>query len=477
MIARAALAALVAASLAADVAHAQLREQKEETLVAADGTSFLVTSGFVRVPEQRQAGGTDDAGVVDLAVVRVRPAGRAAGPTHVVLAGGPGDSGVNLVLGLARQGGAAIAELMGGDVIGIDQRGTGKSTPNLATPVLYELPPDRPGSPAAWLPIMEAVSRRVAANFRARGIRLEAYNTRESADDVEDVRRAFGVEKVTLWGRSYGSHLALATIARHPARVERAILVSPEGPDHTWKRPAIVDRVLATVAERAAMPDLVDRIREAIARLEREPATVDIPHAMTKQVVSVGVGAFDVQWLVAQALGDPRALATLPAAVREMAAGRFTSIAQLAVIRRSRFGVESAMKHMMDLSSGATPARRALIEREAGASPLGNAINFPGMALAAAWEAVDLGDGFRQAVRSEVPVLILAGDLDPRTPIENAREIAATLPRASVVVVENATHQFDLFGSPAMRSLLAGFLRDGIVATPQITLAPIVFAR
>ena len=49
--------------------------------------------------------------------------------------------------------------------------------------------------------------------------------------------------------------------------------------------------------------------------------------------------------------------------------------------------------------------------------------------------------------------------------------------RQEPVVVENATHQFDLFGSPAMRSLLAGFLRDGIVATPQITLPPIVFAR
>jgi hypothetical protein len=29
------------------------------------------------------------------------------------------------------------------------------------------------------------------------------------------------------------------------------------------------------------------------------------------------------------------------------------------------------------------------------------------------------------------------------TAVENAREIAATLPRASVVVVEHATHQFD----------------------------------
>ena len=135
------------------------------------------------------------------------------------------------------------------------------------------------------------------------------------------------------------------------------------------------------------------------------------------------------------------------------------------------------MKHMMDLSSGATAARRAPIELEAAARLLGNAINFPGMTLAPAWGAADLGDGFRQPVRSDVPVLILAGDLDPRTPIENAREIAATLPRASVVVLENATHQFDLFGSPAIRSLLAAFLRDGAVTASSLELPPIAFVR
>jgi pimeloyl-ACP methyl ester carboxylesterase len=266
-------------------------------------------------------------------------------------------------------------------------------------------------------------------------------------------------------------------MSRHPAAVERAILVGPEGPDHTLKRPAIVDRVLATIAERAQMPDLVDRLRGVVAGLERQPAVVEIVHPLTRQPARVAIGAFDVQWLMSLALGDPRLLATLPASIRQMSEGNFTGVAQAAAIRRSRFGVESAMKHMMDLSSGATSARREAIAREAAASPLGNAINFPGLAAMAAWGAVDLGDSYRQPVRSDVPVLIVAGDLDPRTPVENAREIAATLPRASVVVVENATHQFDLFGSTAMREMLAAFLRDGAAPVSRIALPPIAFVR
>jgi pimeloyl-ACP methyl ester carboxylesterase len=476
MKAAAAILAMALATSGATATAQELRDARQETLTAGDGAVFTVTSATVRVPERR-GGAAANPAFIDLAVVRVRAGDRPSGATHVVLAGGPGDSGVNVVLGLARQGGAAIAGLMGGDIIGIDQRGTGKSVPSLASAALYGLPLDRPGSPGEWLPQIEAVTRRVAADFRARGIGLEHYNSRESADDIEDVRRAFGAGRLTVWGRSYGSHLALAFLARHPEAVERAVLVGPEGPDHTLKRPAFVDRVLATIAERAQMPDLVDRLRGVVAGLERQPAVVEIVHPLTRQPARVAIGGFDVQWLTSLALGDPRLLATLPASIRQMSEGHFTGVAQAAAIRRSRFGVESAMKHLMDLSSGSTSLRRTAIAREAISSPLGDAINFPGAATMAAWGAIDLGDGFRQPVRSEVPVLILAGDLDPRTPVENAREIAATLPRASVVVVENATHQFDLFGSAAMRELLGAFLRDGVAPVARIALPPIAFVR
>ena len=133
------------------------------------------------------------------------------------------------------------------------------------------------------------------------------------------------------------------------------------------------------------------------------------------------------------------------------------------------------MKHMMDLSSGASADRRKLIDEEARDSVLGNAINFPTMFLADAWAPVtDLGETFRQPVRSTVPTLVLVGDLDPRTPVVNAREIAAALPAAQVVVLENATHQFDVFGVPAIRDVLSRFLR-GERVVDKVVLAPIAF--
>lgn len=453
----------------------QLRDAQTGPLVATDGTEFELTRGIVRVPEQRTAGATAGGRTVDLAVVRVRRTGAPASPSaHVILAGGPSDSGVEQVLGLARQGGALLADLMAGDVVGIDQRGTGRSVPNLSSSALYPLPLDRPGSIESWLPIIERVSKEEAARFRANGVVLEAYNTRESADDVNAVREALGYARVTLWGRSYGTHLALATVARHPAIADRLILVSPEGPDHTWKLPSQVDAVLQRLESRGA-GDLIAPLNAILTQLASQPVTVATTHPQTGRSAVITLGAFDIQSAVARALGDPRSLVTLPTAIREMRDGDFQRMAQVAMLQRERGGVQSAMKMMMDLSSGASSARLARIEREAESAVLGNAINFPTMYLSRAWGAVDLGNDFRRPVTSDVPALIMVGDLDPRTPIANAREVAATLSQATVVTVENATHQFDLFGSAPIRDILGQFLRGQKLASDRLTLAPIAF--
>ena len=453
----------------------QLRDVQTRSLTANDGTEFEMTTGVVRVPEERTVGVASSKRTIDLAVIRVRRAGTTPTPfAHVILAGGPGDSGVEQVLGLARQGGRVFAELVSGDVVGIDQRGTGRSVPNLSSSALYPLPVDQPGSMEAWLPILERVSKDEAARFRANGIVLEAYNTRESADDVEAVREALGYAQLTLWGRSYGSHLALATVARHPKIVDRLILVSPEGLDHTWKLPSQVDTVLERLESRGA-GELVASLAEVLTRLRSQPVKVMTPHPLTGKPVEIALGAFDIQSAVARALGDPRSLVTLPVAISDMRKGDFQRVAQVAVLQRERTGVQSAMKMMMDLSSGASTDRLARIEREAATALLGNAINFPAMYLSRAWGAVDLGNEFRRPVRSDAPTLIMVGDLDPRTPVENAREIATTLPRASVVTLENATHQFDLFGSPSIRELLGRFLRGEHPASDRLVLAPIVF--
>lgn len=471
-----ALALAAGTRAAAQDAAPAIHQGAIRTLVAPDGRQMEITTGFVQVPEQR-AGAGANARQIKLAVIRLRWASAAPSTASMLLAGGPGDSGTRLLSGLPAPQAAALLDLMDGDVIAFDQRGTGRSQPSLALPDPVPLPLDAPGSPEAWLPLIEQAARLAAARFAANGVRLASYTTMESADDVEAVHRAFGYARINLWGRSYGSHLALATVRRHPGSIARMILVSPEGPDHTLKLPAQTDAVIARIGARADMPELAATMRAVFDRLRRAPVTLSVPDPASGAAQRVTIGLFDLQLLTAQALGDPRLLAALPNAYREMAAGRFERIGPAMLMMRTRFRLGSAMKYMMDLSSYASPARLARIREQGDGALLGNAMNFPLMDLRGAWPDADLGDAYRATVRSDVPTLILAGDLDARTPLENAREIAAGLPNAQVVVIENAAHEFDLFGSPAIRPLLQEFLADRPVRVKHVALPPIPFRR
>jgi proline iminopeptidase len=62
----------------------------------------------------------------------------------------------------------------------------------------------------------------------------------EMSDDIDALRQALGLERVTLLGHSFGATLALNYAARHPANVKRLILVSAsasvENPSEGEKR-------------------------------------------------------------------------------------------------------------------------------------------------------------------------------------------------------------------------------------------------
>lgn len=131
----------------------------------------------------------------------------------------------------------------------------------------------------------------------AQGVDILAYNTIESANDVDDLRKALGAEKLNLVGFSYGTHLRLACIRYHGKNLNRVVLIGTEGPDHTDKLPSTSDdsirRLSALVAKDPElgpkMPDLTGTLKRTLNRLEKEPVTVTIMDQRTRKPVDVKV--------------------------------------------------------------------------------------------------------------------------------------------------------------------------------------------
>ncbi|WP_372350857.1 alpha/beta hydrolase [Streptomyces sp. KL116D] len=149
--------------------------------------------------------------------------------------GGPGASGLDYPALLA---GAGLPKdvLDSYDVIGIDPRGVGRSTP-----VTCDLTPqqqDRGNFPpyahtsadvAREAPHARAVAEQCATSRTA--WMLPYVTTANTARDMDRIRTALGEPKISYLGASYGSYLGAVYTTLFPGRSDRIVLDSNMGPE------------------------------------------------------------------------------------------------------------------------------------------------------------------------------------------------------------------------------------------------------
>ena len=420
--------------------------------------------------------------LIELAFVRLKSTAEKPGYPVVYLDGGPGSSAINI---------ARVPDYMRafmklretGDVILLDQRGIGRSKPNLSRLSTESLPLDVFADSDVALRTFKERTAAAVTHFRSQGVDIQAYNTIESANDVDDLRKALGVDKLNLVGFSYGTHLGLACIRYHGAKLNRVVLIGTEGPDHTNKLPSTSDASLNRLAKLAAaapelegkVPDLVGMLREVLTRFEKQPATVQITDQRSKKPVEVKVGKMGLQFLIMRDLGDTNDLPIFPAWFYTMHQGDYSILSRFVERRYNQFGAGSSlMTVVMDASSGTSKQRAAKIEKEAKTTLLGEMVNFPFPGIDEVVGNPDLGDKYRSPIHTSVPTLFISGTLDNNTPPFQADEVRKTFRASTHIVVENAGHE-SMVVEARVQQAIVEFLRGGDVSKTKIALPPLKF--
>ncbi len=435
-------------------AAAQLATIEPDT-IEIGGRAIAVERGAFQVPSIR---GRTDLPPLTLRFLRIPGTAETPGPPIVYLSGGPGASGIDEILTFPA---AWIDTLRAvGDIVALDQRGTGASEPLARDcPGTAALPLDRPADPARFLEAYRTLLNECVLALRGEGVEPAMFTTAESAEDVEALRVALGASRIALLGGSYGSHLALAVVRRFPSSIDAIVMASVEGPDHTFKLPSAIDEGLdglfrhmrATDAALArTLTDPGGTLRALIARLEASPVRVRVGDD------EVVVGAWDLRRMAAEAAGRYPQGRRFPAELSAMVNGDFTPLGAWATAWRRGAGL-SLMGTAMDCASYASTQRLARIRGEESRSLVGGVVDFPFPALCDPALLPRLPDAFRTPVRSPVRALFIAGTLDARTPVANAHEVARGMPNATVLIVENGPH-----GTPPLPELpgiIASFLR------------------
>ena len=375
----------------------------------------------------------------------------------VLLTGGPGQPGVPFVSRAASRLGPA---LRGYRLVMFDQRGTG--TGALNCPALQQ----EMGGSDLTVPTSAAVRSCAAAVGPSRIF----FATADTVADIEALRNALGVTRLTVDGVSYGSYVAEQFALTHPGQVSRLVLDSVVP---SWN----VDPLqLAGLRQTAT----VLRAACAAQRCDFDPAS-DL--AVVVRRYHDGPAVLDT--LVEMSVSDP-SFPGVPAALHAAAAGRPASLnALIARVHAGDAATRGELSQGLHASTlcADVPMPWGGPDTPLAARPAALARAVARLTTAQVWpfdRATAAGNGLIQtclywppapappaatasrASLPPVPVLLLAGGHDLSTPLADARAQAALAPDGRLFVVPAAGHsvQNRAAGNPA-QAVVSQFLHGG----------------
>ena len=417
---------------------------------------------------------------------RIPGTGEVAGTPIFFIAGGPGASGIGSFAGNAEW---LLPLRRYGDLVLVEQRGTGFSRPRLDCAEHWELPIE---SPLERSRLIEEARRQFAAcrrTWQAEGIDLAGYNTIAYAEDVIAVADALGYRQFSVIAFSYGTQIALELLRSHAQRLSRVALLGVKGPSDSLRNPMDHDAVLGRAAEllrddeaSGVYPDLVASTSEVIARLRRAPVQVTITDPEDGEPEGFVYDELAYRRQMVTRLGIRDELAKLPRFNHALLAGTDrewlrselrTRLRGLLWMRKGPLAMRSAAQHYATVCAAANPAPRENVPPDC---VLGHTVHPALPESCDAWQVPNLGDEFREPPRSDVPVLMFSGDLDTKTPAQQAERLLPFLSNARHVVLVNAGHDDLLEVVEGVRERMHAFLAGRSVSAAPIVLDPIEFS-
>jgi pimeloyl-ACP methyl ester carboxylesterase len=415
--------------------------------------------------------------------------------------GGPGASGVDFV----RQGGAefefSAAVRARYDVVGIDNRGIGRSAPVRCFDSTAEQLGFWRGTPF-FFPVTAAQHRDLAARTSVytrqcadRNEQLPAISTETAARDLDGVRAAVGDEKTTYVGASYGTFLGAVYANLFPRRVGAMVLDGVVDPvlqttdalGSLRSAGAAGEDGLSTFATAcaAAGPGACPlarpgqdgaAVRAGLNQLFRRlrAAPMAAPHADPPGEVNVQQ-AVDTTLL---ALYDQSTYPLIAGALAQAETGdgsRLLDVARLAAVAdlptdapydnygeafHSYWCADTALPR----DASAWPALAARADRESPAL-LQRRWLYRGLACATWPVDQDRYTGPWNR-RTAAPVLIVNGLHDPATPYHQAQSLTALMPRSRLLTVDDVGHATFGTTSACAATAIDAYLLRGALPRP-----------
>lgn len=422
-----------------------------EPIFEPDGCQFdvpegrVVECGYLIVPEKHAQQGNGRTIRLHVAIFESDSPDPAPDPI-VYLAGGPGADALEVVQFEFERAFAPM--LADRDLILFDQRGTGFSEPSLACPELVDASYEML---ALDLSSEEVAGRSTDALVECRdrligeGVDLTAYNSAESASDVNALRLALDYDKWNLYGVSYGTRLAQTIMRDYPEGVRSVVLDSvypvaanmyTEMPANVWNSMELFfsacdsDPVCAD-----AFPGLKRTFFDLVDQLNTDPVLVSIPNVLTGEKHDALIDGSVMLVLLLQSLYQAELSSLFPVMIDNVQQGDYELLTgYLANSLIKMEFVSTGMQFSVQCHEEAAFADPKDVAESVAAYPeLGELFIYSisngelGLGVCEQWGAGRADPVEDQAVSSDLPTLIITGEHDPVTPPSWGRQVAQDL--------------------------------------------------
>lgn len=306
-------------------------------------------------------------------------------------------------------------------------------------------------------------ARDCAENAILAGVDVTAYNTIENARDVKALRTALGIERWNVWGISYGSILGQAYLREDPegiraAAIDAIVPLDARGEVNAWRVMQWYDRDLKKLDELCqaddncaeAFPDLGERVRDGARALMGNAIAVDVKdtelYPSGKAYILSDIAAFLPFTFFYEQSNYPALPAIIYAWVDALERRDEALFKAIAIAPGGFGGISQGMYDAIMCNDGDVDAMIGSTAADREAFPiLSNAFGLEGTAEKRRQNCIDLGMTARDRaeyapVQTDIPTLLIEGDMDPITPPPLAHAIAPGFSNATYVEFPYAGH-------------------------------------
>ncbi|HOX71672.1 MAG TPA: alpha/beta hydrolase [Dokdonella sp.] len=393
---------------------------------------------------------------LDLKLALIKSSQAADDDFIVFLAGGPGQSAIESWPQIA----AALAPARKHrHVLLLDQRGTGASNALQCAAMAEQdetLDFDIVRIESATRTCLAEVGKHADPRY---------YTTTDAVEDLEALRQALGAPKFDLVGVSYGTRVAQQYLKRHPEGVRSLVLdsVAPNelalGGEFARNLDEALKAQFAYCAKNPAcakaFPDPYANLIRLRDSLRETPRQVSFPDPVDFTTHNKRLDAYALAGLVRMFAYAPETAALIPQAVAQSLAGNDAPLmGQLGILNQ---GIEELAGSGMQLSViCAEDADRLSADPAADQTLLGNLMVEVVKAQCAIWPQGSRPADFNEPGKSDTPILVLSGELDPVTPPRYGEQVVATLANARLIVARGQGH--NVIGRGCLPKLVGEFL-------------------